>query len=73
MRQIRAFIRSIPRQTWRSSGNPPYLHICRDGMNIAIRPASGGSGINTCDTVLVTLQLKNGKYGHFFCNRAELL
>jgi hypothetical protein len=73
MRDIKALLRSIPRRDWLFSGAPRYLHVCRSDMRIEIHAASGGSGINTCETVMVTVQSANSIPQSFTCPRSEVL
>jgi hypothetical protein len=73
MSDIKALLRSIPRRDWLSTGNPRHLQVCRSDMKIEIHAASGGSGIKTCKTVVVSIQSTNSIPRSFICPRSEVL
>ena len=73
MSDIKALLRSIPRRDWLSTGSPRYLQVCRSDMKIEIHATSGGSGIKTCKTVVVSIQSTNSIPQSFICPRSEVL
>lgn len=52
-------LESIPANCWQYPGNPPYAQTRYDSVIIVVH--SGGGGINTYETVSVSVQWHDGK------------
>ena len=59
--QICRIIKAIPADRWTYPGSPPHAEAWEDSVGIAVHHVSGGSGINTYDTVSVRILWPDGK------------
>jgi hypothetical protein len=48
-------IEAIPANCWSYPGSPPHAQAWKDSGGIAVHPVSGGSGINTYESVSVSI------------------
>jgi len=59
-------IEAIPARDWSYPGSPPYAQAWKDSVEIAVLHVSGGSGINTYDSVSVNIRWHDGFRGVLF-------
>jgi hypothetical protein len=56
-------IEAIPAADWSYLGSPVYAQARKDSVEIAVHHVSGGSGINTYDSVSVYIRWPDGTKG----------
>jgi hypothetical protein len=52
---------SVPANCWRYVGNPPHAQAWFDSVGIIVHALTGGSGINTYDTVSISVLWPDGE------------
>jgi hypothetical protein len=68
-------IEAIPASCWSYPGSPPHAQAWVDSVGVAVHHVSGGTGINTYDTVSVSILWPDGTTdfgGHYSAEELRL-